>query len=383
MPKIDFDLIKSTIIIPKQEEIKKEEPKKEIKSKFDYERYKKEKIKEIELDKKSKSKIFDALKKQDVKRPIQKKNSMLNEIFYSSNYNDNKSDDIGKFKKFEKIKKIEEKKNEGEREEGEDIITQLKKLKKKEKENEEGEQSESIFSSDDEEMEELDMSKDMENNGDIMKKKWMDNSPKFKNRIIDFNRRRMGISNESHEMFDELIKNEKIESLNDKMKKLYDKIDKKRKSVDSKKKRKKRIYTFVGVDLSSIQEIEKKKKIFLNRIKEDIKYKINEGKYHMIEMDNFKNFEEAMNKFKLKSSSDEKKVKLYINLVEKYLHFYQTDLDKKEKEKMDEDRINRFIRNLKQEIYITLPYVKEVQGRYCHSVDYFKELQELSEYHGF
>ena len=103
----------------------------------------------------------------------------------------------------------------------------------------------------------------------------------------------------------------------------------------------------------------------------------------MIEMDNFKNFEEAMNKFKLKSSSDEKKVKLYINLVEKYLHFYQTDLDKKEKEKMDEDRINKFIRNLKQEIYITLPYVKEVQGRYCHSVDYFKELQELSEYHGF
>ena len=90
----------------------------------------------------------------------------------------------------------------------------------------------------------------------------MDNSPKFKNRIIDFNRRRMGISNESHEMFDKLIKNEKIESLNDKMKKLYDKIDKKRKSVDSKKKRKKRIYTFVGVDLSSIQEIEKKKKSF-------------------------------------------------------------------------------------------------------------------------
>ena len=32
------------------------------------------------------------------------------------------------------------------------------------------------------------------------------------------------------------------------------------------------------------------------REKEDIKYKISEGKYHMIEMDNFKHFENAMNK---------------------------------------------------------------------------------------
>jgi hypothetical protein len=50
---------------------------------------------------------------------------------------------------------------------------------------------------------------------------------------------------------------------------------------------------------------------------------------------------------------------------------------------MDEDRINKFLRNLNQEIYVTLPYVKEVKGRNCHSVDYFKELQELSELHGF
>ena len=103
----------------------------------------------------------------------------------------------------------------------------------------------------------------------------------------------------------------------------------------------------------------------------------------MIEMDNFKTFEEAMNKFKLKNAKDIKKVKVYINLVEKYLHFYQIELDKKEKEKMDEDRINRFLRNLNQEMYVTLPYVRDVKGRYCHSVDYFKELQELSEYHGF
>ena len=381
-PEIDFDLIRSSVI-PKPEEPKKEEPKIEIKNKFDYERYKKEKIKEIELDKKSKSKLFAALKRQDVKRVSKKKNSMLNEIYYSSNYQKDSYDKNKQSKKFEKIKRIDEKKFDEESEEN--IIIQMKKIKKAEKEFEEGEESESYSSDydDDDDVEELDMSKDMENKGDIIKKNWMENSPKFKNRIIDYNKRRFAISNNSHEMFDDLIKNERIESLNAKMKKLYEKMDKKRKSTDSKRRKKKRPYSFAGVDLASVDEIEKKKKIFLNRIKEDIKYKISEGKYHMIEMDNFKNFEEAMNKFKLKNAKDIRKVKLYINLVEKYLHFYQLELDKKEKEKMDEDRINRFLRNLNQEVYVTLPYVRDVKGRYCHSVDYFKELQELSEYHGF
>ena len=372
-------------MVPKPEEKKKEEPKVEIRNKFDYERYKKEKLKEMELDRKSKNIIFDAIKRQDIKRQSKKKTSVLNELYYSSNYQKDKYDDYNIGKKKEKTKKIDEKKYEDEEEEEEDIIAQKKKIKKEEKHNEEEEENESVYSSDyDEDVEELDVSKDMENNGDIIKKKWMENSPKFKNRILDYNnKRRYAISNGSHELFGELIKNERIESLNDKMKKIYANMEKKKKSNDSKKRKKKRPYTFVGVDLTSVQEIEKKKRVFLNRIKEDIKYKITEGKYHRLEMDNFKTFEEAMQKFKLKNALDIKKVKLYINLVEKYLHFYQMELDKKEKEKMDEDRINKFLRNLNEEIYVTLPYVKDAKGRHCHSVDYFKELQELSEYHGF
>ena len=90
-----------------------------------------------------------------------------------------------------------------------------------------------------------------------------------------------------------------------------------------------------------------------------------------------------MNKFKLKNAVDQRKVKIYVKLVEKYLTYYQNDLDNREKEKIDEDRINKFLRNLNQEIYGTLPYIKDVKGRYCHSVDYFKQLQELSELHDF
>ena len=76
-------------------------------------------------------------------------------------------------------------------------------------------------------------------------------------------------------------------------------------------------------------------------------------------------------------------MRLYINLVKKYLHFYKAELDKKEKEKNDEDRINRFLRILNHEIYEKIPEEKQILGRHCRSVDYYQELLKLSELHGF
>ena len=72
-PKIDFDLIHSSVIVHKPIEIKNEEPKIEIRNKFDYERYKKEKMKEIEFDKNSKNKLLAILKRQDQKGLVRKK----------------------------------------------------------------------------------------------------------------------------------------------------------------------------------------------------------------------------------------------------------------------------------------------------------------------
>jgi hypothetical protein len=385
VPYSDFNLINNVQTVPEPE--KKEEPKKEIiRSKFDYERYKQEKRKQYELERKSKNIIFAALKKEEDKRVNMRKNSVLFELFTSDNNIEHK-DEYNISKKFEKNKKKEGKEY-ADVDEEHSLINELRKIKEKEKEKEEEEELDDDYPSEDVEgLEEIDLTKDIENNGDIVKKKWMENSPKFKNKIIDINnRRRYAITNDSQKLFDILIKNERINSLNEKMRKIYDNIDRNRKEKENdykKKKKRKKPFSFEGTNLSSIQEIEMKKKVFLSRLKEDIKYKIKEGKYHLIEMDNFKTFEEAMNKFKLKNTVDIKKVKLYVKLVEKYLHFYRAELDNREKEKMDEDRINKFLRNLNQEIYVTLPYVKEVKGRNCHSVDYFKELQELSELHGF
>ena len=392
----EFDLIQSTVPLkPIEEEEKKETPKIEIKDQKDYEKYKEEAIKKNEMDKETKNNLINEIKKEDLKRSTMRKNAdKINELQYSLNYRKQKTTNYDTFKKFEKIKK-----NDFVRKGSDDLINELKKMKEKgieenkieieeedddEDEDEDESVSESLTSSDFNGLDNLDIMKDIENKGEVMKKKWMENSPRFKNRILELcNRRRNAISAESYKMLDNLTKNERIMSLNDRMKNVYAILKKKRKERKKNKRKKKRYFNFIGVDLTKVDEIEKQKKVYLYRLKEDIKYKISEGKYHLIEMENFKHFENAMNKFRLKDAFDPNKVKLYINLVKKYLHFYKVQLDNKEREKNDEDRINRFLRNLRQEVYETLPTVKLIQGRNCHARDYFQELQLLSEIHGF
>jgi hypothetical protein len=201
VPYSDFNLINNVQTVPEPE--KKEEPKKEIiRSKFDYERYKQEKRKQYELERKSKNIIFAALKKEEDKRVNMRKNSVLFELFTSDNNIEHK-DEYNISKKFEKIKKKEGKEY-ADVDEEHSLINELRKIKEKE---EEEELDDDYPSEDVEGLEEIDLTKDIENNGDIVKKKWMENSPKFKNKIIDINnRRRYAITNDSQKLFDILIK---------------------------------------------------------------------------------------------------------------------------------------------------------------------------------
>ena len=385
----DFGLIRTSVQINnKVDENKKE--KKEIKNMEEYQKYKEEMSKQNDLIKESKENIIKEIKKEEKKYTTRKTLERINEMHYSLKYKKMNTSTFDFGKKFEKIKK-EDILSLGE----DNLLMQLKKKKEMEEkrfeeeedEDEEDEDesiSDSISSVDYEGLDSLDFSKELENKGEVMKKKWMENSPKFKNRIIDISKsRRHAISATNYEMFDDITKNEKILKLSDKMKLVYDRLKEKRKARKKNKRKKMKYFNFIGVNLKNLEEIEKKKKVYLFRLKEDIKYKINEGKYHLIEMENFKHFENAMNKFRLKDANDPKKVKIYINLVQKYLHYYKVELDNKEREKNDEDRINRFLRTLNKDVYETIPTLKQIQGRHCHSVDYFQELQKLSEIHGF
>ena len=182
------------------------------------------------------------------------------------------------------------------------------------------------------------------------------------------------------EVFKSIIKVKELSDLNDKMKKIYDDIYKQKRREEyvknaNRKKKKHYIYSFEGVDLNNIKEIEIRKKVHLNRIKEDIKYKINQGKSHMSELQYFQNFEKAVNNINLsRIEGDAKRIKEYVHTMEKYFQLFYYELLNRERGKKEEDRINKFLYELHEEVGVTVPYVKYIKGKRCRSTDYNKEI---------
>ena len=380
----DFGIVTPNAQLKNEIEENKSE-KKEITNYEEYQKYKEEMSVKIKKDKESKEKLIKRIQKDEEEEQniITKEIERVRELKHSLRYKKRKSAFIDFLEKFEKNEEQELLESEENNITSQINVkkTEIEKIEEKKEENEEKEEEEeeiddilsdySESSSVFENLENVDLSKQLINKGEIMDKKWMENSPRFKNKIVDFSKfRRFGISATSPELFESLSKNEKITKLSDRIKSLYDKLKLKRKARKKKRKKKTQYYNFNDVDLAKLTEIEKKKNLYLFRLKEDIKYKIKEGKYHLIEMENFKQFENAMNKFRLKDNFDPNNVKIYINLVQKYLEYYKSELDRKEKEKSEEDRINRFLRALNQDVYDTIPTLKKIQGRYCHSIDY-------------
>ena len=187
--------------------------------------------------------------------------------------------------------------------------------------------------------------------------------------------RRDALINPSTETFQGLIKSKEIEDLNSKMKKLYDNIHKEKKKVEYvTKKRKNYIFSFAGINTDNFDNIEIRKKVNLNRLKEDIKFKIIQGKYHVEELDNFKKFSNLIESIDFKKyKNDKKKLFKYMHLVEKYFQLYYNELIIKERQNNDEKRINKFLDNLKENIGETIPFVTNYKGKFCRPVDLNKE----------
>ena len=152
---------------------------------------------------------------------------------------------------------------------------------------------------------------------------------------INTYRRRDALINTSTETFQGLIKSKEIEDLNSKMKKLYDNIHKEKKKVEYvTKKRKNYIFSFAGINPDNFDNIKIRKKVNLNRLKEDIKFKIIQGKYHVEELDNFKKFSNLIESIDFKKyKNDKKKLFKYMHLVEKYFQLYYNELIIKERQK--------------------------------------------------
>ena len=188
-------------------------------------------------------------------------------------------------------------------------------------------------------------------------------------------KRRDALINPSIEAFKEAAKSQQMVELNNKMKKLYDNIHKEKKREENKTKKKKYyMFSFDDVDINNIDDIEKRKKVNLNRLKEDIKYKIITGKFPALEMQNFQVFSMAVmdiNFFKF--FNNKKKLKEYMHSMEKYFQLFYNELINRERQYNEEKRINKFLYNLKQEVGETIPYVTICKGKFCRSIDLNKE----------
>lgn len=188
-------------------------------------------------------------------------------------------------------------------------------------------------------------------------------------------KRRNALINPDLDFFKEAIKDKEMSELNTKMKKIYDDINKEKKREENKNRKKKGyMFTFASVDPENFDEIEKRKKVNLNILKEDIRYKIIQHKYHLIEMYHYENFSKALMAIDFsKHRYNKKKLRDYIHTMEKYFQLFLNEVINRERQISDEKRINKFLYNMKQEIGEIIPYVTNYKGKFCRSSDLNKE----------
>ena len=139
---------------------------------------------------------------------------------------------------------------------------------------------------------------------------------------------------------------------------------------NEKKKRKVGSSHFVGINLNSMQDVEKKKMEILYRIKHDIKYKISRGDINLSEMDNFNKFQDKIND--LKKVYENFSINLYVKELEEFFSSFEDELSTKEKNKYDEDRINNYLRRLKDDFNDKNFMRRLYEQKLCKVIDFNK-----------
>ena len=154
------------------------------------------------------------------------------------------------------------------------------------------------------------------------------------------------------------------------------------KKVDYEKKE--QVNNFFGnIEGKTLSEIERKKMAILFKFKNDIEYKISIGELNPDEIDNFNNFNEKINN--LKDNEDEFDMEIYVNQMEKYFESFKEEIANNEKKKLEEDRINKYLRKFKEEYNIRNFYKELQEKRLCKVINFSKinqinVLNETKEY---
>ena len=137
---------------------------------------------------------------------------------------------------------------------------------------------------------------------------------------------------------------------------------------------------FTNVNLESVEDIEYNKTLLLYKLKEDIRYKISQGKCERTEMEEFEKFENKLNEYKINYNlKDTNKIKEYVLLLLTKFNEYIELETIREKRKTEETRINKFMNNLYFDLDYNIPLSRMLKGKKCSAKNFNSNLSRLSE----
>ena len=131
---------------------------------------------------------------------------------------------------------------------------------------------------------------------------------------------------------------------------------------------------FEDIKAKSLKEIEKKKTKLLYQFKYDIKYKIFTGEMNAADMDSFEEFKKKINNLKNNQEDD---VDKYVAKIQNYFQGFKEEMADIEKNKLNENRINQYLKKFKEEYSIKNLY-KDIQEKKLIKVVNYSQINHLN-----
>ena len=132
---------------------------------------------------------------------------------------------------------------------------------------------------------------------------------------------------------------------------------------------------FNDIKGKSFEDIEKRRLELLYKMKHDIQYKVSIGNMNSIELENFEIFQNKIND--LKERYEEYDINTYIKNMELYFQSFQEEMEKNEKKKLEEDRINKYLRQFYEE-YDFKNFYKDIQKNILCKVINFSQINHIN-----
>ena len=131
---------------------------------------------------------------------------------------------------------------------------------------------------------------------------------------------------------------------------------------------------FEDIKAKSLKEIEKKKTELLYQFKYDIKYKIFTGEMNAGDMDSFEEFKKKINNLKNNQEDD---VEKYVAKIQNYFQGFKEEMADIEKNKLNENRINQYLKKFKEEYSIKNLY-KDIQEKKLIKVVNYSQINHIN-----